>query len=88
MFWWDMLQEVGFGASLYRQGFAHVSLRIVLITKVCLYEILFFYGLSVYNITHENVILKILTRFDVDRYIGCLYAVLLITGLRLQRLLI
>ena len=21
MFWWDILQEVGFGASLYRQGF-------------------------------------------------------------------
>ena len=43
--------------------------------------------LLVYNITNENVILKILTWFDVDRYVGRLYAVLLITGIRLQRLL-
>ena len=68
MFWWDKLQEVGFGASLYKQGFAHADF--VLITKVCLYERLFFYVLLVYNITNENVILKDPAWFDVDRYVG------------------
>ena len=28
MFWLDKLQEVGFGAYLYKQGFAHASRRI------------------------------------------------------------
>ena len=40
----------------------------MLITKVCLYERLF-YVLLVCNITNENVILKILTWFDVDIYV-------------------
>ena len=54
--------------------------------EVFLYERLFFYVLLVCNIANENVILKIITWFDVDRYVGCLHAVLLITGPRLQRL--
>ena len=54
MFWWDMLPEVGFGASLYRRTFAHALQRIiVLITKVCLYDILFLPVLSVYNINKK-----------------------------------
>ena len=51
-----------------------------------LYERIFFYVLLVYNITNENVISKNIAWFDVDRYVDWLHAVLLITGLRLQRL--
>ena len=64
-----MLQEVGFGASLYKQGLCEcVTTDFMLITKVCLYERLFFYVLLVYKITNENVILIFFTWFDVDRY--------------------
>ena len=51
-----MLQEVGFGASLYKQvsdkqGFAHASLRIVLNNEgLFVWKIIFL--LSVYNITN------------------------------------
>ena len=40
---------------------ACVTTDFVLITKLCVYEGLFFYVLLVSNITNENVMLKILT---------------------------
>ena len=90
MFWWDMLQEVGFRASLYRQVFyACGTTDFCFNNGLLVWKIILLCVVSIWYEKRKCDIKKwcFLTWFDIDRYIGWLHAVLLITGHYLQWLL-